>query len=137
MTTDEDADLTRNDAEGRLPDDAVVMRYGLSSPDTLHKTALAHHDARGDFAISARSRPGMTAEQLALLEPTQGHAKMRASTVGAFRRAGYDVVPDEPPPGHALIMLPRLPVDDDYVVASATFSEPRNNPARQRWSADA
>lgn len=128
MTTDDDRTDEPDKGVGRLPDEAVVMRFGLSTPETLHKTALAHHDKAGDFAISARSLPGATADALAKVEPRMGHAKLRETTVGALRAAGYDVIRDEPPPAHALIMLPRLPVDDDYVVVSATFGPARNNP---------
>jgi hypothetical protein len=44
--------------------------------------------------------------------------------VGKIRAAGFDVVRDEPPGGHALIMLPRLPTDDDYVTISDLYVRP-------------
>ena len=62
--TDEGRDRSNepyDDAGDRLPDEAVVVRGGLSTPDTLHMTALAHHDRFGAFAISVRSLTGMTA----------------------------------------------------------------------------
>jgi hypothetical protein len=130
MTDDDPDRATESEREAApLPDEAVVMRFGVSTPETLHKTALAHHDKAGDFAISARSLPGATADALARVEPRMGHAKLRETTVGALRAAGYDVIRDEPPPAHALIMLPRLPADDDYVVVSTTFGPARDNPA--------
>jgi hypothetical protein len=115
-----------------LPDEAVVVRGGLSTPDTLHKSALAHYDEEGMFAISVRSRPDTAAEDLARVDPPLLYPKMRATTVGMLRGVGYDVVPDEPPPAHALIMLPRVPADDDYVTVSAIFGEPTSNPAYQQ-----
>jgi hypothetical protein len=48
--------------------------------------------------------------------------------VGEIRAEGYDVVLDEPPPGHALIMLPRTPAEEDYVTISRLFQPPRPNP---------
>jgi hypothetical protein len=126
----------REDTEASLPDEAVVIRGGLSSADTLRKTALAHYDDQGAFAISARSLPDMTADELAHVEPPLPQPRLRDTTVGALRRAGYDVIPDEPPPAHALIMLPRLPADEDYVAVSATFAEPRENPAYRKEQDD-
>jgi hypothetical protein len=124
------------DAEGSLPDEAVVVRGGLSTPDTLHKSALAHYDAEGVFAISARSLPGMTASCLAHIEPALPQRRLRATTVGDLRAASHDVIPDEPPPAHALIMLPRVPADEDYVTVSATFGEPQENPAYRKEDDD-
>ena len=80
-------------------------------------------------AISARSLPGMTADDLASVEPPLVHPKLRETTVGELRAAGYDVTRDGPPPAYALIMLPRLPADEDYDTVSAAFSAPRENPA--------
>jgi hypothetical protein len=131
MTADERGHThPHEDSEaGFLPDEAVVVRGGLSTPETLHKTALAHHDEHGYFAISARSLPSMAADDLARVTPPLAHRTLRETTVGAFRAAGYEVVPDEPPLAHALIILPRLPADEDYVTVSAVFGQSRQNPA--------
>jgi len=87
------------------------MRFGLSAPGTLLKTALQHHDdpsnPGGDFAISAASLPDKTADELARLSGLP-HPKIRETIVGKLRAAGYDVLRDEPPEGHALITLPRV-----------------------------
>jgi hypothetical protein len=69
----------------RLPDDAVVIRFGISSPDTLRKTALAHHDERGDFAISVVSLAGADAEALAHLGAL-AHPRIGETTVGPATR---------------------------------------------------
>jgi hypothetical protein len=116
-----------------LPDEAAVIRGGISTPETLHKTALAHRDGHPDFAISCRSLPGMSADDLARVDPPLvNYPRLRETTVGVLRKAGYDVVRDEPPPSHALITLPTLPADDDYVAISAAFSEPRENPVYEK-----
>jgi hypothetical protein len=137
MTADEEGhNQPREDTEAPLPDEAVVISCGLSTADTLRKTALAHYDDQGVFAISARSLQGMTPDDLARVEPPLPQRRLRETTVGVLRVAGYDVIPDEPPPTHALIMLPRLPADEDYVAVSAIFGEPRENPAYRRGQDD-
>ena len=119
---------TRTNTAARLPDAAVIARGGESSPPTLHKSALAEHDDSGTLGISAVSRPDMTADEIAFLGEIP-HPKLRETTVGALRAAGYDVIPDEPPPGHALITLPAIPADEDYVAISDLFGPTRPNPA--------
>lgn len=133
MTTNEDpAYPPASDQEQRgLPDEAVVIRFGLSAPDTLRKTALAHYDKRGDLAISVVCRAGKTADELAA-RGTLPHPRIRQTTVGRIRSAGYNVIADEPPEDHALIMLPRLPTDDDWITISNLFDPPRENPASDR-----
>jgi hypothetical protein len=111
-----------------LPDEALVVRLGLSAPDTLRKTALAHFDDHGEFAISVVSLPHATVDELAHLAGLP-HPRLRTTTVGAIRAVGFDVVPDEPPPGHALITLPRLPADEDYAAIADVFGPPEPNPA--------
>jgi hypothetical protein len=137
MTADDDRDSStepRGDPR-TLPDEAVVIRGGISTPQTLHKTALAHRDGHADFAISCRSLPQMSADDLARVDPPLvRYPRLRETTVGVLRSAGYDVVRDEPPPAHALIMLPPLPADEDYLVISASFSEPRENPLYEKES---
>jgi hypothetical protein len=126
--TDEPARMEQHDEEiARLPDEAVVVRFGVAAPDTLRKSALAQHDETSDFGLSVVSLPGKSADELARLAGLR-HPKIRETTVATIRRAGYEVVPDEPPEGHALIMLPRLPTDDDYQRVSDVFSPPRPNP---------
>jgi hypothetical protein len=111
-----------------LPDDAVVIRGGISAPDSLRKTALAHHDEEGDFAISVASLAGVDGDALAGLARFS-HPRIRETTVGRVRAEGYDVVPDPPPDWHALIMLPHLPADDDWTRISNSFDPPRDNPS--------
>jgi hypothetical protein len=137
MTADDDRDSST--APGGdvppLPDEAVVIRGGISTPETLHKTALAHRDDHPDFAISCRSLPQMSADDLTRVEPPLvNYPRLRETTVGVLRKAGYDVIRDEPPPAHALIMLPPLPADEDYLVISAAFSQPRENPVYEKGS---
>jgi hypothetical protein len=128
MTTHENAENGPPDAPVRLPADTIVVRGGRSTPDTLLKTALSHFDAHGCFAISVRAKPGMTATELAVVEPPLAHPVIRATTAGALRRLGYEVVPDEPPPAHALIMLPDVPAGHEYHEISHVFGDAAENP---------
>jgi hypothetical protein len=129
MTNDE-ANAPESDEErARLPDEAAVTRGGLSTAETLEATAVAHNDLYDVYAISVRAAMGMTADELALAPPPLPQPKIREATVGAIRKAGYDVVPDEPPPNHALIMLPALPADDDYLRITSILGPARPNPA--------
>jgi len=133
MRNDANSDRESDDKEeARLPDEAVVMRGGLSTAETLHKNSLAHYDEFAVFAISVRSIGGLTADDLARMDPPLAHPRFRETTVGELRVAGYDVIPDEPPPAHALIMLPQLPADDDYIKISALLSDPRENPVSRK-----
>jgi hypothetical protein len=100
-----------------------------STPETLQKTALRHYDVHGEFAISVRSKEGLTANELAAIDPPLAYPRIRETTVGAVRAVGYDVVRDEPPPAHALVMLPSIPADDDYLKISSALGEPRDNPS--------
>jgi hypothetical protein len=128
MGNEESPPPETSDEPPRLPESAVVMRGGLSTPDTLRKTALAHHDEKGAFAISVASLPTEDGDRLAFLAGFR-HARIRETTVGRLREDGYDVVPDPPPEWHALITLPRLPADEDWTRVSEAFGPPRLNPS--------
>jgi hypothetical protein len=95
-------------------------------------TAFAHYDEDGEFAISVRCEAHMTADELAQVPPPLPQRQLRETTVGALRKAGFQVRPDEPPPTHALIMLDPFPVDDDYLRITAIFGAPRPNPVYRR-----
>jgi hypothetical protein len=137
MTPNDDFARTEDAQQpSRLPDGAVVVRGGESSPRTLHKNALDHYDKRGEFAISVASLPDMSADDLSVVAEIP-HPKIRETTVGAIRELGYDVVRDEPPEGHALITLPRLPADGDYVTISDLLGPTRVNPATAQGGTDA
>ena len=64
------------------------------------------------------------------MAPRLAHPWIRATTVGELRNGGYDVIMDEPPPAHALIMLPRVPADHDFLTIASVLGEPCRNPAQ-------
>ncbi len=123
------------EAEGdsfqRLPDDAVVVRGGLMSAADLSLGAQTHFDAEGAYALSVFSVPGKTADEIARGVPLP-HSMIRESTVGRLRAAGYDVVSSLGPPGHADLILPNPPTDDDWQALDKTFDAARPSPATMR-----
>lgn len=112
----------------RLPDDAVVVRGGLMLRADLVLGAQAHFDSEGLHALSVYSAPGRTAAEIAVGVPLR-HSKIRTSTVGRVRAAGYDVVSSPGPPGHADLVLP---TDDDWSALDSAFDPPRPNQATMR-----
>ncbi len=75
----------------RLPDDTVVVRGGLTNPETVQKRADEELD--GTWGISVESEPGMTVRDL-VREGNIPHPKIRVSTVGRIRALGpgFDVI---------------------------------------------
>lgn len=119
----------------RLPDDAVVVRFGLMAPGDLSLGAQTQFDTDGFYALSVCSAPGMTADELAVAAGLT-HSMIRESTVGRLRAVGYDVVSSPGPPNHADLLLPEPPGDADWEALDRVFDAARPNPARIR-AADA
>jgi hypothetical protein len=100
--------------------------------DTLRVNAFTHFDEHGEFAISVFSAPGLDIEQLALLAD-QPHPKIRISTAGRVRAAGYEIVrSEEEALGHADVKLPSEPTDDMLDALRSAFDDPEPNPAALR-----
>ena len=100
-------------------------------PAVLETNAQTYYDEFGEYALSVYSLPGRSADEIALLASLP-HAKIRASTVGRLRAAGYRVVPSPGPPGHADLELPDPPTEDDWRALDALFDPPRRNSAALR-----
>ena len=66
----------------------------------LELSAQSHFDTQGFYALSVFSLPGISADVIAVRVPLR-HSKIRESTVGRIRSAGYEVVSSAGPPGHA------------------------------------
>ena len=83
---------------GGLPDDALVVRGGLNTVDSLDA------NLRDTGSISARSHPGATIEQLSEGIPNK---RIGLTTVGSIRGIGGDVIstPTDDIPFHATIVL--------------------------------
>lgn len=115
-------------AQPDLPDDAVVIRGGLMAMADLRRSAQIHFDHEGRYALSVFCGVDASADAIARAASLP-HPKIRQSTVGRIRRAGFDVVRSEGPPGHADLVLPDPPTDDDWRALEAAFDPPRHNAA--------
>jgi hypothetical protein len=73
-------------ASDPLPDDALVVRGGVNTPEHVRKGMGTHPS--GVTGISVESAPGVTVEELAGPIP---HGKIGVTTVGRVR-AGGDVI---------------------------------------------
>lgn len=83
-----------------LPDDAIVVRGGNSTPEMIAKSISTH--PIGVSGLAAVSAPDKTILDLARTVP---HRTIRTSRVGDIRRAGGDVIPAEGrSPFHAIIV---------------------------------
>ena len=86
-------------ASNPLPDDALVVRGGLNTPDQIAEKMDTHPS--GVIGVSAESAPGLTVEQLAANLP---HGRVGVTTVGKVREAGGDVIPTRGrSPNHATV----------------------------------
>ena len=119
----------------RLPDDSVVVRGGLMLLTDLVLSAQSHFDTKGFYALSVYSTPGRAVDEIAVGVPLR-HSKIRVSTVGRVRSAGYDVVSSQGPPGHADLVLPAPPTDHDWSTLDRVFDPPQLNPATMRLDDD-
>ena len=97
-------------------------------PADLVLSAQSHFDREGAFALSVFSVPGRTADEIVGGVPLP-HSVIRESTFGRLRAAGYDVVSSLGPPGHADLILPNPPTDDDWQVLDEAFDAARSKPA--------
>lgn len=123
-----------------LPSEALVVRGGeLNSPIKLIEDAMdffAFLEQRGEepcYGISVCSLPDCTAHGIARSVGTARlpQARMRVSTVGALLEGGYQVVPSGYK-GHATLIFPQLPTDDDWDNLQQLFSGPEDNPVARK-----
>jgi hypothetical protein len=123
-----------------LPGEAIVVRGGeINSVIKLIEDALdffAFLEHRGEepcYGISVCSLPDCTAHEIARVAGTRHlpQTRMRVSTVGALTEAGYEVVPSGYT-GHATLIFPGLPTDDDWTNLQHLFSAPEDNPVARK-----
>lgn len=100
-------------------------------PADLALGAQSHFDAEGIYALSVFSVPEMTADEIAQGVPLR-HSMIRVSTAGRLRAAGYEVVSSPGPLGHADLLLPNPPTNDDWRALDAAFDPSRPHPATMR-----
>ena len=90
-----------------------------------------HYEHYSEYTLSVFCLPECNSgEEVARKCPEFDRDVFRESTVGLIRTAGYDVEPDEPPYGHALIKLPSSPPPSrqDWQKLNTIFGAPKENP---------
>ncbi len=110
-----------------LPDDAVVVRGGMMASQFLFEAVQDHtDDFPGELALSVASVPGLTADEIAEVAWFVNQGKMRATTAGNLKAAGYGAEVDGEP--HALVILPREPDEQMWEELRQVFGDLRPNP---------
>lgn len=118
----------------RLPDEAAVIRDGYMRFKNFEISTDNHYEHYTEYALSVFCLPECTtgeevAHEVARHCPEYSREVFRESKVGPIRTIGYDVVPDEPPYGHALIKLPpSKPSKEDYRKLNEIFAKAKTNP---------
>jgi hypothetical protein len=113
-----------------LPDDAIVIRGGVGSPETIAVNAQTTFDTDGFWAVSGYAAAGLNAAEIAqLVRKRLPHGQIRVSSVGVLRDGGFEVqeTPDDYP--HVDIFVPAEPDDAVCAQLADLFDDPIPNPA--------
>jgi hypothetical protein len=106
----------------RLPDDAIVVRGGLNTPESIAKATGTHPS--GVTGISVESAPGKSIPELAKNLPGN-YGRIGTTIVGEVRAAGGDVIPTSGrSPTHATL------TGLDPETTSGLLNPPIPNPAK-------
>lgn len=118
-----------------LPDDALVVRGGLSSTRSLQSNARKSHRRTGHWSVSGAAGIDIDLATLVGVYPMP-QKSLRYTTAGALRREGFDVTLTGPP-GHCTIWLPVAPDDpldtELLEVLRSLLSDPVPNPSAHLW----
>jgi hypothetical protein len=102
------------------PDEQVVVRAGVMSyEDVSNSVETESLEDSGYFGLSTQSLPDKTADEI-MEASGLPHRKMRVSTIGRLRKAGF-VVDHFDDDGHCLIMFDQLPSEAEYESLQAAF----------------
>lgn len=80
-----------------------MIRGGYNNRRSVQENARDHHELRGEYALSVFSLADATVEEIAQVAALP-NAKIRVTTVGELRAAGFDPVP-KGRAGHAHVVL--------------------------------
>ncbi len=113
-----------------LSDDALVVRGGPMDSEHLYlSAATVERETAGVWGLCVGAADGSTAYQIARTMPYRGK-RMRVTSLGPLRAAGFDVVMvDEPP--HAVLLLNGAPEDaawEGWDRLRRLFTEPMDIP---------
>lgn len=120
----------------RLPDDALVLRGGVSSEKSIRRALEKTHRRTGHWAVSGAAGVDIDVETLLGVYPLP-HASIRQTTAGVLRDNGFEPVPTGPP-GHCTIFFPvrrESPrVTDDLIYRFRDLLDPPEpNPVADRY----
>ena len=112
-----------------LSDDALIVRFGVMA---LRDVKLSLEDAKDDpdvdqYELSFFGGDGLDPEEISRLGNAP-NPRMRISTIGRLREAGFDPYPDPPPEGHIGLRFAQMPSDEELNSLISLFDEPVENP---------
>jgi hypothetical protein len=117
-----------------LPDGALVVRGGvMGSGSMLRNAETSFADPGcGLWSLSVWSYPDMTADEIVreakqVMPETLPQGKIRVSTVGKLRSAGFELVA-MPERGHYSLVVPPEPGEPIWDHLRELFDEPIPNP---------
>lgn len=115
-------------AAERLPDSAVVIRGSYTNYGNYRVSVENHYDNYDEYALSVFCLPGCDSGEEVARDCCEFHGEVfREATVGQIRAAGYEVVRNEPPLGHALIKG-LTPSRDDWQRLRGVLGDIKTNP---------
>lgn len=85
----------------------------------------------GRAEISVSAWPSLSANEIARCAQLP-HSRIRVSSVGRIREAGFDVESDRAEDCHANVIFPMEPADGDLLRLTAAFDAPVTNPHRNQ-----
>jgi hypothetical protein len=96
----------------------------------MEERAKRVHRTRGFYDLSCDCLPGHTRDELARIAQYP-NTKLRESSVGRIRQAGFDIFPSPTrrSRAHSTLRLPDPPTDRDWEKLEEAFDEPVNNVA--------
>lgn len=118
-----------------LPDDAIVVRGGVNTPESFVRGSGVALDDQGRLQdVSVNAGAGVSLNELTAADPKTGypgipHTQVGVTTVGAIRAAGGDVVPSPTRRNRYHATLTGLTPDQ----AAAVFRPTVLNPNRAGW----
>ena len=115
-----------------MSDEALIVRGGVLAGIPQVVESFVSCEARwGFYAISVFGADGLSMKQVIARNPNlQDYRKVRISTAGRIRSAGFSVVPTFDP-DHQSIKFPVCPSDMQVEDLVSVFDPPVANPIRQ------
>ena len=114
--------------EPRLSNKALVIRGGeMSNLQHMQDQAVDEYCLNGRYALSVGADETMSLRELAMAN-RRPNRKIRKTTVGRLRAAGFEVTYPTGTKRHADLILPTHPTDGDWVALIEAFDNHEPNP---------